>query len=124
MRSANIDYAMLNKIYGNAPEGAEVRYSPAICMGAKRELISGKPDLNHVSTSYVERQNLTMRMSMRRLRGWRTTFKKARKSRTRDCDSLYVLQLRAYSPIPSRHSCNGSGNLGSCLVNRGDYWID
>ena len=63
---ANIDYAMLVKIYGAAPEGGEVRYSPAQCMGARKAVQNGRPDFKHISTSFVERQNLTMRMNNRR----------------------------------------------------------
>jgi IS1 family transposase len=62
-----IDFAMLHKIYGN-PQGSgdERRYSPAVCSGTDKRVICGDPDESKISTSYVERQNLTMRMGMRR----------------------------------------------------------
>lgn len=62
----DVDYAQLVKLYGTAPESAKGRYSPAECIGARKEKKTGNPDKAHVSTSYVERQNLSMRMGMRR----------------------------------------------------------
>jgi IS1 family transposase len=62
----NIDYAMLVKLYGAAPESAKGRYSPADCVGARKIPVEGNPDPKNISTSYAERANLTMRMHMRR----------------------------------------------------------
>jgi len=63
---ADIDYAQLVKIYGASPESTKGRYSPAECTGIIKTPIEGKPDPAHISTSFIERQNLTMRMHMRR----------------------------------------------------------
>jgi IS1 family transposase len=62
----DVDYAMLIKKYGKAPDGGETRYSPAVCTGIEKKPKIGEPNVDLISTSYVERQNLSMRMGMRR----------------------------------------------------------
>jgi hypothetical protein len=85
----DVDYAMLIKLYGS-PTAPETRYSPGVCIGTESVHVSGNPDPAHVSTSYVERQNLTMRMSMRRFTRLTNAFSKKLENHERMLDIYFM----------------------------------
>lgn len=62
----DVDYAMLIKLYGAPTDSPDTRYTPAQCIGIRTGILSGNPDRQHISTSYIERQNLNLRMGVRR----------------------------------------------------------
>jgi IS1 family transposase len=104
---ADIDYAMLVKLYGQQPEG-EKRYSPAECIATETHVIQGNPDVKKVSTSYVERQNLTMRMSIRRFTRLTNAFSK----KIENLEAAVSLHFMYYNFCRPHKTLNLKKNLG------------
>jgi IS1 family transposase len=106
---AGADFAQLVKVYASGHPGdsnaTARRYSPGICIGAEKEWIMGNPDMDHVSTSYVERQNLTMRMQMRRFTRLTNAFSKkvANHAYAVDIHFMYYNFARPHATLTKAH---------------------
>jgi IS1 family transposase len=117
---ADIDYAQLIKLFGATPESSKGRYSPAECTGIKKVPVEGKPDPKHISTSYVERQNLTMRMSMRRFTRLTNGFSKKLESH---CHAL-ALYFVFYNWIRIHKTLRVTPAMAAGLADRVWSWED
>jgi hypothetical protein len=107
---SEIDYAMLVKHYGPAPEGAQRRYSPAECIGFTIDYVTGSPERKHVSTSYVERQNLFHADGHSPLYPPDQRFQQeSPKPHLHAGHLLHALQLRSHSHDPARTPAMAAG---------------
>jgi IS1 family transposase len=118
---ADIDYSMLIKLYGEPPSSPEAarRYSPSECVGTRTENITGNPDPKHVSTSYAERANLTMRMAMRRFTRLTNAFEETRKPRAHGRALCSLVQLRRYPQDVTNFARDGAADRNAAMVDRG-----
>lgn len=119
---ADVDFAQLVKLYGSPPpaKDAQTRHSPPKCVGAKKERFEGNPDPKHISTSYVERQNLNMRMGMRRFTRLTNAFSKKIENH---CHSL-ALYFFYYNFIRVHKSLRVTPAMEAGLAQRVWDWDD
>ncbi len=103
----DVDYAQLVKVYGETSEGQK-RYSPAECIGCERKAIIGYPDPEHVSTSYIERANLTMRMGMRRFTRLTNAFSKKIENHTAAV-AIHMMHYNFCENPPDASDYSGDG---------------
>lgn len=105
---SEVDFAQLVKIYGHITKEEEKRYSPADCVGIEKNVLQGNPDKKLISTSYVERQNLTMRMSMRRFTRLTNGFSK----KVQNLEAAVALHFMYYNFVRPHKTLNQEKNLG------------
>jgi IS1 family transposase len=109
----DIDYARLIKVYGSDPN-AERRYAPPVCIETKVQVVVGEPAIEHISTSYIERQNLQMRMSMRRF----TRLTNGHSKKVENHEHALALHYVHYNFARAQRALGGTPAMAAGLANR------
>ena len=109
----NIDYAMLVKVYG-IPNDGEKRYSPATCLGCQRHTVTGTPDPQHINSSYIERHNLSVRMTVRRFTRLTNAFSK----KIENHSAAVALGYFAYNFIKIHRTLRTTPAMAAGVTNR------